>query len=107
MDDDDDYETTKFGMNAIDRVIYSVGDKEVLPILSEAIKGLLTQPDWRYQYTAVMALSQIGEYIEDVSHISSIIEMIGGYLGSDNPMLRYASCHAIGQISDDMQPKFQ
>lgn len=22
-------------------------------------------------------------------------------------MLRYASCHAIGQISDDMQPKFQ
>jgi len=24
-----------------------------------------------------------------------------------NPMLRYASCHAIGQISDDMQPKFQ
>ena len=34
MDDDEDYETTKFGMNAIDRVIYSVGDKEVLPILS-------------------------------------------------------------------------
>lgn len=24
-----------------------------------------------------------------------------------NAMLRYASCHAIGQISDDMQPKFQ
>lgn len=24
-----------------------------------------------------------------------------------NPMLRYSSCHAIGQISDDMQPKFQ
>lgn len=24
-----------------------------------------------------------------------------------NAMLRYASCHAIGQISDDMQPRFQ
>ena len=24
-----------------------------------------------------------------------------------NPMMRYAACHAIGQISDDMQPKFQ
>lgn len=22
-------------------------------------------------------------------------------------MMRYASCHAIGQISDDMKPKFQ
>ena len=42
-----------------------------------------------------------------MEHISSIIEMIMGYFGSDNPMLRYASCHAIGQISDDMQPKFQ
>ena len=60
MDDDDDYETTKFGMNSIDRIIYSGGDKEVLPVLSEAIKGLLAQPDWRYQYTAVMALSQVG-----------------------------------------------
>lgn len=33
--------------------------------------------------------------------------MIVGFLKHDNPMLRYASCHAIGQISDDMQPKFQ
>lgn len=45
--------------------------------------------------------------MEDVTHISSIIEMIANYFGSDNAMLRYASCHAIGQISDDMQPKFQ
>lgn len=22
-------------------------------------------------------------------------------------MIRYSSCHAIGQIADDMQPKFQ
>lgn len=45
--------------------------------------------------------------MEDVTHISSIIEMIANYFVSENPMLRYASCHAIGQISDDMQPKFQ
>lgn len=47
-------------MGAIDRIIYAVGDKEVLPILSEGIKNLLSNPDWRYQYTAVMALSQVG-----------------------------------------------
>lgn len=60
-------------MGAIDRVIYSVGDKEVLPMLSEAIKELLKNSDWRYQYTAIMALSQIGEYMEDPSHIGSVI----------------------------------
>lgn len=33
--------------------------------------------------------------------------MMIGYFSNENPMLRYASCHAIGQISDDMKPKFQ
>ena len=33
--------------------------------------------------------------------------MIVIHLTDQNPMMRYASCHAIGQISDDMQPKFQ
>lgn len=107
MEDDEDFETTRFGMGAIDRIIFAVGDKEVLPILSEAIQVLLKNPDWRYQYTAVMALSQVGEYIEDASHVGSIIEMILNYFGNANPMLRYAACHAIGQISDDMKPKYQ
>lgn len=73
MEDDEDFETTKFGMGAIDRIIFSVGDKEVLPILSESIKHLLENHDWRYKYTAVMALSQVGEYIEDATQIVSII----------------------------------
>lgn len=60
MEDDEDFETTRFGMGAIDRIIFAIGDKEVLPLLSEAIKELLKNPDWRYQYTAIMALSQVG-----------------------------------------------
>lgn len=79
----------------------------MLPILSATIEKLLTNNDWRYKYTAVMALSQIGEYIEDVDKISSVLGMIVGYLRHENAMMRYAACHAIGQISDDMQPKFQ
>ena len=68
---------------------------------------MLLQQDWRYRYTAVMALSQIGQYIDEADKISSIMMMIASFLKDDNPMLRYASLHAIGQISDDMQPKFQ
>lgn len=33
--------------------------------------------------------------------------MILSYLKDQHPMMRYAACHALGQISDDMQPKFQ
>ena len=33
--------------------------------------------------------------------------MIMSFLRHENPMMRYAACHAIGQISDDMQPRFQ
>lgn len=107
MEDDEDFETTRFGMGAIDRLIYTIGEEELLPILSATIEQLLGNADWRYKYTAVMALSQIGEYIEDVDKIASVLTMIVGFLKNDNPMMRYAACHAIGQISDDMQPKFQ
>lgn len=68
---------------------------------------MLKNGDWRYQYTAVMALSQVGEYMEDANQISSIIEMILQYFDHQNPMLRYSACHAIGQISDDLKPKYQ
>jgi importin-5 len=94
-------------MGAVDRLIASVGEEELLPVLSGTIQKMLEQNDWRYKYTAIMALSQIGEYIEDVDKISSIMGMIGHFLNNENPMMRYAACHAIGQISDDMQPKFQ
>lgn len=54
-----------------------------------------------------MALSQVGEYIDEVSEVKPIVELVAGMLNDANPMIRYAVCHAIGQISDDMKPKFQ
>jgi len=46
-------------MNAIDRIIDSVGDKETLPILSATVEKLLQHSDWRYNFSAIMALSQV------------------------------------------------
>lgn len=54
-----------------------------------------------------MALSQVGEYIDEVSEIKPIVDLVMNLLNDANPMIRYAVCHAIGQISDDMKPKFQ
>lgn len=79
----------------------------MLPLLSVAVQKMLTMPDWRYKYASIMALSQTGEYIEDATSVKGVVEMLLGFLSDSNPMLRFASCHAIGQISDDMKPHYQ
>ena len=79
----------------------------MLPLLSVAVQKMLAQPDWRYKYASVMALSQTGEYIEDAASVKGVVDMLLVFLGDANPMLRFASCHAIGQISDDMKPHYQ
>ena len=94
-------------MTSVDRLIAAVGEKEMLPILSVAVQKMLTMNDWRYKYASIMALSQTGEYIEDASSIKSVVEMLLNFLGDAHPMLRFASCHAIGQISDDLKPHYQ
>ena len=57
---------------------------------------MLIHPDWRYKYAAIMALSQVGEYVEEVSEIKPIIDLVAPMLSDANPMIRYAVCHAIG-----------
>lgn len=44
-------------MGAIDRIIGSIGEKEMLPIVSEKVQALLQHSDWRYKFAALMALS--------------------------------------------------
>lgn len=94
-------------MNAIDRLIGSVGDQEILPTLSSTVQAMFQQADWRYQHAALMALSQVGEYIEEIEEIKPIVQVVLNFIQNPNPKLRYAVCHCLGQISDDMQPKFQ
>ncbi|CAK69294.1 unnamed protein product (macronuclear) [Paramecium tetraurelia] len=107
IEQDEDCETTRFGMSSIDRLIESLGRKEMLPLLNPIVSELLRHQDWRCKHAAIMALSQVGEYIDQVTDIKSTIELILPMLNDSNSMIRYAVCHAIGQIADDMKPKFQ
>jgi hypothetical protein len=106
-EEESDFETTRFGMDAVDRLISSVGETEMLPLLWATVQRMLNHQDWRYKYAAVMALSQIGEYVEEAENIKPIVQILCSLMGDANPMIRYACCHAFGQISDDMQPEFQ
>jgi hypothetical protein len=43
-----------------------------------------------------MALSQVGEYIEEVKEVEPIVNLVMTLLNDVNPMIRYAVCHAVG-----------
>ena len=107
LNEDDDQSIVKFSVDCLDRLISHVGAKSMLSFLSDCVKNLLAEDNWKMKHSAFMALSQIGEYIDDPEEIAPIIQTIGEYIAHDNPRVRYACCHCIGQLSDDMAPDFQ
>lgn len=44
----------------------AIGEKVMLPILGVLVQKMIANPDWRYLNAAIMALSQVGEYIDDI-----------------------------------------
>jgi hypothetical protein len=66
---------------------------------------MFTQADWRYKNAAIMALSQVGEYIDDIQEVAPIVKLVLSLYKDPNPKIRYSVCHCIGQISDDMKPE--
>jgi len=70
-ENDGEEDNVNFGKSSIDKIISAVGDELSLPILS----GIVTQTmandsDWRYKNAGLMAFSQVGEYIDEISKIS-------------------------------------
>jgi len=49
----------------------------------------------------------VGEYVDEPEKIAIMVPVIVQHCQHQNPKIRYASLHAIGQISDDMPEKFQ
>lgn len=107
-DDDEGEDNVNFGKTCIDKIISAVGDEICLPILSEIVNNTLNNDqDWRFKNAALMAFSQVGEYIDDIQKIAVMVPIVLQHLQHPNPRIRYAALHCIGQISDDMTEDFQ
>jgi importin-5 len=57
---------------------------------------LKNNEDWRYKNAGLMALSQVGEYLEDVKTISPMIPTVVEHLTHPVPKIRFAALHCIG-----------
>lgn len=90
----------------IDQVIEVLEEELTLPLLSGLVMEMVKVDDWRYQYAALMALSQVGEYIDDIEEIDPIMKIILQFLESPHPKVRYAAIHCIGQLAADMKGDF-
>ena len=54
-----------------------------------------------------MAFSQVGEYVDEIEKIATMVPVIVENVAHANPKIRYAALHAIGQLADDMPNDFQ
>lgn len=101
-------DNVQFGRGCIDKIVSAVGDEITLPILSQIVTQTMeNDTDWRYKNAGLMAFSQVGEYIDDVKNIGTMLKVVIEHLVHPNPKIRYASLHCIGQLSDDMTEDFQ
>jgi len=101
-------DNVNFGKGCIDQLISAVGDEICLPILSQIVQQTMAnEQDWRYKNAGLMAFSQVGEYIDEISKIGAMVPVVVQHLEHPNPKIRYSALHCIGQISDDMTEDFQ
>lgn len=105
--DESDNAGVKFGSHVIDRLISVIGHEIMLPLLSGMVQQMMASPDWRFKFSALMSLSQVGEYVKNVDDIAPIAGLVLKYLRDSHPKIRFAALHVIGQIADDCQPEFQ
>eukprot|EP00331_Platyophrya_macrostoma_P022094 CAMPEP_0176443770 /NCGR_PEP_ID=MMETSP0127-20121128/22638_1 /TAXON_ID=938130 /ORGANISM="Platyophrya macrostoma, Strain WH" /LENGTH=1003 /DNA_ID=CAMNT_0017829097 /DNA_START=385 /DNA_END=3396 /DNA_ORIENTATION=+ len=105
--DDSDNAGVKFSCHIIDRLICWVGVNPTLVILSTMVQTMMGSPNWRFKFAALMALSQVGEYVGELEELGPIVALVIKFLNDDHPKIRFAACHVIGQLSDDCEPHFQ
>ena len=107
LEEDDDQSIIKMAMEFINRLISSVGYKSIIPFLSKYIVEMLQNNDWKMKNAAILTISQIGEYIDDKNEIKNMVDIISTQITSTNPRIRYACCHVLGQLAEDLSPDFQ
>lgn len=76
-EEEEETDAVHFGMVQVDRLVSCIGEEIMLPLLSQLVQATLAnESDWRYKNAGIMALSQVGEYIDDIQKIAPMIPII-------------------------------
>lgn len=108
--DEDDEEYPVLPEEGLDRFAALYPPQLVCERLFGLVTQLAQQPDWRARHTALMSLAAVGESLQE--HMSSFVpqivtSMIVPLAADPHPRVRYAVCHALGQLSTDFEEVMQ
>jgi hypothetical protein len=92
----------------IDRLVECLDYKFLLPYLSTIILQLLSnENDWRHKYIALLSVSQVTCYIDDMTLIDSIFETVFNHTTNNNAKVRYAAINCINEMCESFSPHFE
>jgi len=76
-EEEEEEDSVHFGKTCVDRLVSSVGEETILPLLSQLVQNTLANTtDWRYKNAGLMAFSQVGEYIDDIQKIAAMVPVV-------------------------------
>lgn len=106
--DDEEEDNVHFGKDCVDRLVSSVGEEIMLPLIGTLVTNTIqNDSDWRFKHAGIMAFSQVGEYVDDPEKIAVMVPVLVEHLAHPNPKVRFAALHCIGQLAEDMAETFQ
>ena len=107
-EDAEEEDNVNFGKGCVDRLVSAIGEEMMLPLIGQLVQNTISnEDDWRYKHAGIMAFSQVGEYVDDVSKLAQMMPVIVQHLQHANPKIRYAALHCLGQLADDLPEDFQ
>lgn len=97
-----------FALECINRIFHAGGEDVVLGPVCVLIENLLSnENDWRFKNAGLHILSQIGDFVNDCDLLKgSLMDALLAHSKHENPKIRHAFCHVIGQLSMDLKKTF-
>ena len=94
----------------ISRLFTSLDKETILNIVSHNISELIqhsNQQEWKYKYIAYITVAEISKFINEISNIEKLIELILLDLTNQNPKIQYSAIYCIAELSEHHHPDFQ
>eukprot|EP00826_Nyctotherus_ovalis_P021889 TRINITY_DN1714_c0_g1_i2.p1 TRINITY_DN1714_c0_g1~~TRINITY_DN1714_c0_g1_i2.p1 ORF type:complete len:1100 (+),score=368.01 TRINITY_DN1714_c0_g1_i2:202-3501(+) len=108
IEDDLRYDdNVNFAVSSIDRLLSTLPDDDIFPVVERIVEHSMSNPDWRFHNAGLMIAGQIGEYCESTNKVKNLVPLLVTHVSHSHPKVRAAALYAIGILADDMKPDFQ
>ena len=109
LEDAEDIDYAKTGRRLVVRLLETVGEGCLLPLVLQAVRHLLEDSvDWRKKYTALLTLSQLGPFIAEPEKVTALIPILQSHsIPSLHPKIKYAAHHCVAHFCEDLEDDFR